>query len=341
MRKPSAQPDVPRMGWFARRSSPHRTLFEIVPRAEEPSIFSWFCQISRDNLTTLCNCRQMRLFRTTKPYRNLRRLRPERPNQVTDSSRLTRQPVKTVERAFSVLRAFSGGAVTASVTHISQQTGLHKSTVSRLLSTLEHLDLVVRDPESDKYRLGPEIIQLAAEVPFRDFLIAIARPLVSELAESTGETVKICFPEGDRVLHSDQVESTYLVGRRDWKGMTCPMHCASSGKVLLAYWTAEEIERYLSTPLERFTERTITHPDQLRQELASVRKEGIAWGLEELEIGLIGVSAPIFDSHGSSIASVSMSGPAYRFPPEIRPELAGLAHDTGTRISAKLARAWA
>ncbi len=253
-----------------------------------------------------------------------------------DSASRPNHSVKTIERAFCVLKAFDGAA--AGVTDIARRTGLHKSTASRLLLTLEQLGAVARDAHTDKYRLGPELARLAAGIPFFDTLIALARPIISDLAEATRETVNLCLPQGDRVVHADQVVSPYLVGRRDWVGQLSPMHCASNGKVLLAFRPEAEILRYLSRPLERLTAHTITDSQRLREELAQARANGYAWGLEELEMGLIGVSAPVFDAAGVAVASVNVSGPAYRFPPEQRPELTRLTVEAARKISEKIRR---
>lgn len=250
-----------------------------------------------------------------------------------------KSPSNTIARAFGILRTFQGGSVGLGVTDVSRKIGLHKSTISRLLLTLEQLGVVRRDPDTDKYWLGPEIIHLASEVPFDDYLIALAQPFLTELAQVTLEAVNFCLPEGDKVLHASQSQTShYLVARRDWVGLTSPMHCASNGKVLLAFRSEAEIERYLAKPLERLTDKTITDPNKLREELATVRKKGYAVGLEELEVGLIGVSAPVFDRGGAAIASVNISGPAYRYPPEKRAEFCQLAVETARKITHRLNR---
>jgi DNA-binding IclR family transcriptional regulator len=208
-----------------------------------------------------------------------------------------------------------------------------------LLATLEQLGAVRRDHETDKFWLGPEIVRLASEVPFSAYVTALARPFLTELAEATLETVNFCLPEGDNVLHADQVTSSeYLVGRRDWVGFANPLHVASNGKVMLAYWPESEIERYLAKPLERLTEHTITNPEVLRAELVTIREQGYALGREELEIGLVGISAPVFVKGGAIVAAVNVSGPVYRLTEDRIPDFSLLTVKTAAQITKKLHR---
>jgi DNA-binding IclR family transcriptional regulator len=92
------------------------------------------------------------------------------------------------------------------------------------------------------------------------------------------------------------------------------LHVDSSGKLFLAHWPQDKREHYLAGPMERFTPQTIADPTMLRQHLAEVRTNGYAWVREEFEIGLIGVSAPIWNQNGEIIAAINVSGPKFRFP---------------------------
>jgi DNA-binding IclR family transcriptional regulator len=113
-------------------------------------------------------------------------------------------------------------------------------------------------------------------------------------------------------------------------------HCISSGKALLAYLPQQWLERILTKGLPRFTEKTITDPILLREELKRVRQQGYAVAQEELEAGLSAVAAPIWNHEGQVVAAISVSGPSFRLSSEKLPELAELARRNANEISYQL-----
>jgi DNA-binding IclR family transcriptional regulator len=122
----------------------------------------------------------------------------------------------------------------------------------------------------------------------------------------------------------------------NWVGKSTPLHCTSNGKVLLAYLPAAERARLLASPLSRLTGRTITDPAALERQLGRAVAEGYAFTLEELELGLNAVAAPVFDRSGECVAAVSVAGPAYRVTPQRLGELGQMARETGEAISRRL-----
>jgi DNA-binding IclR family transcriptional regulator len=103
---------------------------------------------------------------------------------------------------------------------------------------------------------------------------------------------------------------------RDWTGARIPLHAVSSGQVLLAFRTPAAIERFLERPMERFTDRTLTDADAVRERLREVRRQGYIWAMDEFEAGISSIAAPIADASGEVIAAVHVHGPSYRFPAE-------------------------
>ncbi|MGD1996627.1 MAG: IclR family transcriptional regulator [Anaerolineae bacterium] len=246
--------------------------------------------------------------------------------------------VKTVGRAIDLLRSFSLEEPELGVTELSKRLDVHKSTVSRLLSTLEEEDLVYRNSETGRYRLGVGLIELAGLVVLRADLRRVARPMLRQLADQTQETVNLTVRDSGEAINVDQVSPH---GRRvlniGWVGRRTPLHASSTGKVLLAYLPDEELDALLEGPLPRYTEHTITHAAVLREQLAVVRRRGYAVGLEELEIGLNAVAAPVRDHTGQVVASVSAAGPSYRFSRErIEGEVAAEVMACTGRISRAL-----
>jgi DNA-binding IclR family transcriptional regulator len=232
--------------------------------------------------------------------------------------------VESVKRAARLLRCFTIEQPELGVVEISRHLNVHKSTISRLLSTLEHERLVTRNPETGRYRLGVGILELAGLVTLHADLRRTARPFLNQLAEMTQEAVNLAVREGDEVVN---IEHTAPLGRRvlniGWVGRRTPVHASSTGKILLAHAAEPEIAQLISRPLQAFTENTLTGADALLDELERIRRLGFAMGLEELEIGLNAVAALIRGRDGAVLAAVSTAGPSNRLTEErIRSEVA-------------------
>jgi DNA-binding IclR family transcriptional regulator len=253
--------------------------------------------------------------------------------------------VQSVERAIAILKSFSLERPEWGVGELSRELGLHKSTVSRLVTTLERGGLLARSPETRRYRLGIDLIGLAAQVVSYLDVREVARPLLRQLATDCQESVNLVVLESPSPSHQHawqvvnleqfipparQVKNIGRVGRR-----MCA-HCTAAGKTLLAHLSPEELARTLSSELERYTPHTITDPRQLRLELEQVRQQGYAIALEELEEGLHAVAAPIHDHTGQVIAAASIAGPAYRVTSEHLPHLAAHLTEATRDISVRL-----
>lgn len=225
--------------------------------------------------------------------------------------------MQLVERVFAVLGVMAT-AEGASVTQIAQQTGLAKSTVSRICATLEQLGMVERRadgaPAGRGFKIGPGLVALVAHVPQVVTLTAIAQPYLQELQKAIGESVALTLPEGDNAYVVSQITSQQAIQVRDWTGIRIPMYAQSTGRVFLAERSAEALERYLLQPLRSYTRQTVTAPAQLRLVLAQVRAQGYAWVFEEFEEGLTALAVPVHDAEGRVVAAVNVFGPSFRFP---------------------------
>lgn len=245
--------------------------------------------------------------------------------------------VQSVKRAIAILKSFSLEKPERAVGELSREMGLHKSTVSRLMATLEEGGLLSRNPETQRYRLGLELIGLGAQVVAHVDIREIARPLLRQLASDCQESVNLVVLDGGQVVNLEQfvaparqVKNIGRVGRRMWA------HCTAAGKVLLAHLSPEELDRALAKELERFTPYTITDPARLRRELSKARVQGYAIVQEELEEGLNAAAAPICNHAGKVTAAISVAGPAYRVTPERFPELVDQLLTTAEQISEQL-----
>ncbi|MFZ4576689.1 MAG: IclR family transcriptional regulator [Phycisphaerales bacterium] len=228
--------------------------------------------------------------------------------------------VQSIDRAFSVLRSLTAGP--AGVTDIAERVHLPKSTVSRLLSTLEELGAVEQVSAGGEYRIGLGMLELAAAARPGRSLVSAARPHLAELNRYTGEAAGISIPDGIDMLYLDQLTPDSELQVRDWTGHRIPMHAVPSGHVVLAN-DRDLLDRVLATALERFTPHTVVTSAQLRERMALVRTEGYAWAFEEFADGLNSVAAAVRDASGKVIASLHVYGPASRFPGEHDPAEVG------------------
>lgn len=244
--------------------------------------------------------------------------------------------VQSVSRAVAILEALSESPFELGVTELGRRLGVHKATASRLVATLAERGLVERSPANDKYRLGFGIVRLAAVATSGLDLVRQARPVLEGLAERTQETVNLAVLDRDRVVHIDQITAPRLVVNVNWVGMPTPLHCTSSGKVLLAHLPEPHRARLLRGRLERLTPHTIVDRDLLRAQLLEADVRGYAYTVEELEVGLNAVAAPVRDSTGRVVAAVSVSGPGYRMTRSRVPEFARQVRGAGAEISRRL-----
>lgn len=219
--------------------------------------------------------------------------------------------IRAVDRSFAILDIIASHPQGMGVNAIARAADLPNSTVSRILSTLEMWEVVSRT-EDNLFQIGPGLVRLVGQQSFTQNLTALARPVMQDIAETTGEAVALCVLDNMQTYYLDHVQSSQTIQVRDWTGEHLPLHVAAPGKVFLAYATPSFIENVLKEPLARFAARTITAPEQLRTQLAHIRAQGFAVSDEEFADGVLGLGVPIKDKGGSVIAAFNLYGPKFR-----------------------------
>jgi sugar lactone lactonase YvrE/DNA-binding IclR family transcriptional regulator len=196
-------------------------------------------------------------------------------------------------------------------------TGLPKGTLARLLNTLVLYRLVRHEESDNTYRLGHRVFELAHRVWDSFDLRGAAAPVLDRLAETMRETVALCALDGTHILYIDQRARGGAFGFRIEVGRRAPLHCTAGGKALLAF-AAPQTQRALlgTTPLERFTDRTLVDREALMSDLALTRARGYALSIGEHVAGVSAAAAPIFDHTGRAIAAIGMFGPSERLAPD-------------------------
>ena len=221
---------------------------------------------------------------------------------------------QSVGRVVSILEALSGVRDSATLSELAVEVGAPKTSLVGLLGGLTAERCLERDA-AGHYRLGPRFISLAMRVASGRELIMLARPIMTDMVEATGETAVLgaLAPDQDAAIYLDKVESTNPIRYAVTAGERRELYCTGIGKVLLAHMDPARLQIFLkSTARRRFTPTTITGARALRAELSGVRQEGIARTRDERIAGASGIAAPVFGSDGSVVAALLIAGPSER-----------------------------
>ncbi len=245
--------------------------------------------------------------------------------------------VKSLDRALHILDLLKNKRDGYGVTEISREIGLNKTSVYRMLSTFVRHGYAEQDAETERYKLGYKILELSSSLLDSIDLRKEARAFLKELEELTNEVIHLVVYDRGEVVYIEKLEGNETLRMHSKVGTRAPMHCTSVGKVILAYLPQKEVldifDRYAFDPHTPFT---IVNKDDLLDHLIEVRKQGYALDLEENEIGITCIAAPIFDHTGRVIAAFSISGPTTRMTTRRLGELKDSMMDVSRKISIRL-----
>jgi DNA-binding IclR family transcriptional regulator len=240
--------------------------------------------------------------------------------------------VQSVDRAITVMELLSRRGWSG-VTEVAKELEVNKSTAYRLLTTLRDRGLVEQDAATEKYRLGFGLVALASSVTADLDIARCSRPVCDRLAQQTRETVTVAVLEGDDAVILYQSNSRSSALSVDWSGMHTPLHATAAGKIFLNYMPEDQRRRILKRSLQSYTENTIVDPKALREDIRRDHDRDYWYTIEELELGLNAIAAPVRCAEGVVVAAVSVSGPAFRLPPESFPEIGELCVQAADEIS--------
>lgn len=217
----------------------------------------------------------------------------------------------TVEKVLHLIEALSRAKSPCGVTQLSKELDLNKSTVYRLLETLGRFGYVRQDDDRHRYFLTTKLWELGAGVLRNLSIHSVAPPYLRGAAEDTGETLILTIPDGDQVLVIDKVDSIQPLQIFSPIGSRVPMYCSSIGKAILVDWSEERI-RDLADTIVPHTPRTISTADELLLQVEAVRGRGYAVAIDEWQVGVTGVAAPVRDFTGTIVATIGITGPSSR-----------------------------
>jgi len=245
--------------------------------------------------------------------------------------------LSSVRNAARLLKEFRSREAEIGVSELARRLSLGKSTVHRLLTTLVGEGLIERDPRTGGYRLGLVVFELGEAVRVHLDLHAAAGPVLASLREQTGESSQVGVLDGHEVVYVDRLESSQSLRLFTETGRRVPVHCTSSGKVLLAALEPAALATVLAgAPLDRLTDHTITDRTEFAAELDRVRRRGWAEAVNERELGVASVAAPVRDARGRVVAAISIGAPTVRLGRLQRRDVGAVIVEAGEAVSRRL-----
>lgn len=243
--------------------------------------------------------------------------------------------IDAVQRCLQLLRLFGQSPGGLSASEVIKASGLPTSTTYRFLANLETAGFVVF--RAGRYHLDVGCFSMEQSVLSHLDIRRLSQPYLKALNEHTKETVHLLVRQGQSAVYIEKLESLQLPVTVSRIGISVPLYCTAAGKVLLAYLRTEDLVRALRQMEPRCrTTHTITSIPDLQKHLERIRKCGYSFDLEENELHIRCVAAPIWDHAGAVNASLSVSGPSKRMPVSRLREIASVVQEAGIRISREL-----
>lgn len=241
-----------------------------------------------------------------------------------------------MDRGLGALEILASASEPLGVTEVARRLGVDKSTGYRLLVTLRARDYV-RQVDGRKYLLGPRCIYVGQAATKTIAVHRLARPVLQELADRTGQTVHLAVWTGTQAVYVDRVQGSSVISISASAGTEVPGHATASGKAIIAYLPLEQLRQlYKGRELTRFTSKTITDLTALEGHLRKIGETGCAVDDEERYDGVRCVAAPVFDHHGTVAASISVSGATTQMPYERLEGLKSLVMELARGLSTRL-----
>ena len=246
--------------------------------------------------------------------------------------------VKSADRSLQILEFIAASRDGQSHKDLSRSLRIPGSSLSALLATLVSREYLSFDAVSRRYRIGPEILHLAGRYLASFDIVQLGAPILKSLVTSTSESALIAIRRQHNIqvvakeLCSESIQQMIDVGER------APLYATAAGKAILAYFSDEELKRYLaSVKLEPLTSKTITNKKVLTRQLKQIAAGAIAYSLRENDEHIIAMAAPIFDLHRTVTASITVPVPVVRFnkdkekiiEPALREAAESLSHQLG------------
>ncbi|WP_241051747.1 IclR family transcriptional regulator [Achromobacter xylosoxidans] len=216
-------------------------------------------------------------------------------------------------RALLVLDYLARAQHPPTLAQLAQRLDMPKSTLMRLLASMQRAGFVAATPTENGFVPGPQATALALATLRASAFTRACRAVLAQLVGKLGETCNLTAPDGDQVIYMERVETAEPLRLFFAVGSHVPMHCTASGKLFLASMNRLERGRVLARlPLTRNTPRTLTDPARLEDELERLATRGIGIDNEEFVRGMSAVAVPVRDAQDRVVAAVACHAPTAR-----------------------------
>jgi IclR family KDG regulon transcriptional repressor len=244
--------------------------------------------------------------------------------------------VRALSKGLTVLGLFDAENREWTLDEIAERAGLPRMTAYRMIRTMEAASYLVRDPVTSRYHLGPALLATTYLSESYSELVKIARPYLEDLTANTGESATLAIEVDGVAVSVFMVDTPRPLKRELAVGRIIGDTANANGKIFAAFKSEEQRADLVAMPRTRLTSATITEPDALSDELAKVKRDDIAFDVEERNVGTCAVGAPVRDQLGKVIAAVSLVVPTGRFGPDERQGFAESVKATAATLSAFL-----
>ncbi len=241
---------------------------------------------------------------------------------------------QAVTRALAVLACFRDGAPDLGVSDIARALELKTSTAHRLVRTLLGAGFLEQDATTSRYRLGNALAEYG-QIVYHQRRIHLVLPYLESLSRATGENAALAVRHGSDALLLSGIQPPWTE-TREVTGVRLPLHASAMGKVLLAWSDGQEVTLAQIGPLTAATERTITDPVELREELERTRKAGFALSDEEMSPGIRTVAVPVLDDADHAAFALAVRGPLDHITAARIPSIVKCARTTAASIRTTL-----
>jgi IclR family pca regulon transcriptional regulator len=275
--------------------------------------------------------------RQTKSQPHLRMAKPkskQTPQKEVEGERT--ETMKSLRAALRVLSEFEGNQRDFGVLELAERCGLSKSRVSKVLDAFAESGLLLQDPETRRYSVAVRMYTIGSRYLVHDRLCGAAIPVMRDLVNRTGHSVRLSIPDGDRVLYLLGLEGQLFVDTAWRSGHPVPAFASSAGRVIMAFMEPEWTARMLSRPMQALTRQTITDRAKIEKILKQVRATGYAKQVDETSEGLGLISVPVFGANRRIIGALGIAFPAHIDLSKDEAQLVDMLHEAARAVSQRM-----
>lgn len=237
--------------------------------------------------------------------------------KLAEAAEETLYGVPPVTRAFTLLRYVAAGNRCRNASQVAKATGINRTTLIRLLATLEEEKMLEAIPNDGGYRLGTGLITLAAEALHDRGITQASRPFLADLVRDLGLSAHLGILEGREIVYLARMTPNSHLASNVREGTRLPAHATTIGRILLAELPVEELRQlYAGQTLDSFSDKTRTTLPELERQLTEDRALGVAWSMANFEPGIGSAAVLVRDRHGQAAGAINVTGHATEFTPE-------------------------